>query len=146
MSKAGVKLPSLTNNKDVHLTKKQRGKRFLIFYFNKCKWIIDSFVYIIFNHCSPGMPPSQVTQMGTGAAYANSWSSESPFGNNTEKLQQKSYKPWKNPFYTIISVLDSNPESLNIFKKPTEIATFPDEIKLTVVIVNKSFCSVSLCN
>ena len=80
------------------------------------------------------MPPSRVTQMGNGAAYANSWSSESPFGNNTEKLQQKSYKPWKNPFYTIISVLDSNPESLNIFKKPTEIATFPDEIKLTVVI------------
>ena len=85
------------------------------------------------------MPPSQVTQMGNGAAYANSWSSESPFGNNTEKLQQKSYKPWKNPFYTIISVLDSNPESLNIFKKPTEIATFPDEIKLTVVKVNKSW-------
>ena len=92
------------------------------------------------------MQPSRETQMENGGAYANSWSSESPFGNNTEKLQQKSYKPWKNPFYTIISVLDSNPESLNIFKKPTEIATFPDEKKLTVVIVNKSFCSDSLCN
>ena len=34
-------------------------------------------MYIIFNHCSPGMPPSRVTQMGNGGAYANSWSSES---------------------------------------------------------------------
>ena len=32
---------------------------------------------IIWKRCSPGMPPSRVTQMGNGGAYANSWSSES---------------------------------------------------------------------